>query len=241
MERSEGRTVSKSKAEGGDGAGAPVNAQAVLETLRAMGSERDRQGMARFGINTARALGVSMAAMSPLARQLRRRHGLAQELWETGVHEARILACLIADPGLATPELLEAWVRDLDSWDITDQFCNKLVVRTAWAWELAAAWAERPEEFVRRAGFSLMAQLAVHDKKAEDAAFLPLFGLVSRQADDGRNFVKKAVNWALRQIGKRNPALHREALSLARQLSERPEASARWIGRDAVKELEARG
>jgi len=215
-----------------------VTAGEVLDRLRELGCEHNRQGMARFGINTTRALGVSMASMRPLARELRREHELAQELWDTQVHEARILACLIDDPKLAGRDQLERWVEDLDSWDLTDQFCNKLAVKTPFAWELAVSWAAREEEFVRRAGFSLMAQLAVHHKAAPDEAFLPLLDLVEGAADDGRNFVKKAVNWALRQIGKRSPALRVAAVDTARRLVERESKSARWIARDALRELD---
>ncbi len=215
-----------------------MTAGEVLDRLRELGSEHNRQGMARFGINTARALGVSMASMRPLARELRREHGLAQTLWDTQVHEARILACLIDDPKQIGREQLERWVEDLDSWDLTDQFCNKLVVKTPFAWELAVGWAAREEEFVRRAGYSLMAQLAVHHKASPDGDFLPLLELIERAADDERNFVKKAVNWALRQIGKRSPALRVAAVDTARRLVKRESKSARWIARDALRELD---
>jgi 3-methyladenine DNA glycosylase AlkD len=210
----------------------------ILSNLRTLGSEKNRQGMARFGINVANACGVSMESLRPIAREHRRNHALAQELWETGVHEARILACCIEDPGKAGLEQLDRWVQDLDSWDVTDQFCNKLVVKTSHAWPLASDWAVRPEEYVRRAGFSLMAQLAVHDKAALDREFLPLLVLIESTAHDERNFVKKAVNWALRQIGKRNQTLRREAVALAKRLLLLESKSARWIARDALRELE---
>ncbi|MBI4804337.1 MAG: DNA alkylation repair protein [Desulfovibrio sp.] len=214
-----------------------MTAGEILDTLKALGSEKNRQGMARFGINVANACGVSMASLRPLAREYRRDHTLAEELWETGVHEARILACLIEDPGRASLEQLARWVQDLDSWDITDQFCNKLVVKTPYAWLLASDWALRPEEFVRRAGFSLMAQLAVHDKAAQDKEFLPLLELIEATAYDERNFVKKAVNWALRQIGKRNQNLRLKAVASAKRLLLLDSKSARWIARDALREL----
>lgn len=210
----------------------------ILSLLRALGSERNRQGMARFGITVDRAFGVSIAALRPIARQHRRDHALAQALWDAEAHEARLLACMVEDPGQAGIEQLERWVKDLDSWDVTDQFCNKLVVKTPHAWELAASWAERPRQYVRRAGFSLMAQLAVHDKAAPDAAFLPLLELVSAHARDERNFVKKAVNWALRQIGKRSGALRAEAMATADRLLALDSKAARWIARDALRELE---
>jgi 3-methyladenine DNA glycosylase AlkD len=210
----------------------------ILSHLRTLGSEKNRQGMARFGINVANACGVSMASLRPIAREHRRNRALARDLWETGVHEARILACLIEDPGRAGLKQLERWVQDLDSWDVTDQFCNKLVVKTSHAWSLASGWAVRPEEFVRRAGFSLMAQLAVHDRAALDRTFLPLLVLIEATAHDERNFVKKAVNWALRQIGKRNQNLRREAVASAQRLLPLESKSARWIARDALRELE---
>lgn len=215
-------------------------ARDVLGRLAALGSERNRQGMARYGINIARAHGVSMAAMRPMARAIGKDHALALELWDSAVHEARILACLVDDPKCATRGQLDAWAADLDSWDLTDQFCNKLVVKTSMAWELAHAWAVRPEEFVRRAGFSLAAQLAVHDKKAPDESFLPLLELVRQQAADERNFVKKAVNWALRQTGKRSAVLRGHAVALAVELSSMDSKAARWIGKDALRELQER-
>jgi len=215
-----------------------MTADEVLANIRALGSEKNRQGMARFGINVANACGVSIASLRPLAREHRRDHSLAGELWESGVHEARILACLIEDPGRAGLEQLERWVQNLDSWDVTDQFCNKLVVRTPHAWFLASDWAVRPEEFVRRAGFSLMSQLAVHDKQSLDRAFLPLLAVIEATAHDERNFVKKAVNWALRQIGKRNQNLRHEAVASAQRLLLLESKSARWIARDALRELE---
>ncbi|WP_243358572.1 DNA alkylation repair protein [Fundidesulfovibrio terrae] len=213
-------------------------AAAILDRLRTLGSEHNRQGMARFGINVERACGVSMAVLRPLAREHRRDHALAIALWDTQAHEARILACMVEDPRQAGPEQLGRWVEDLDSWDVTDQFCNKLVVKTPYAWELAVAWAAREAEFVRRAGFSLMAQLAVHDKAAPDAAFLPFLEFVVAYATDGRNFVKKAVNWALRQIGKRNAVLRGRAVATARRLLELDSKTARWVARDALRELE---
>lgn len=215
-----------------------ASAETVLDRIALHGSEHNRQGMARFGINIERALGVSMATLRPMARELGRNLDLALALWDTGVHEARILACLTAEPSRITPDQLDSWVADLDSWDLTDQFCNKLVVKAPSAWELVPAWAERPEEFVRRAGFSLAAQLTVHHKKAPDEAFLPLLDLIAKAATDERNFVKKAVNWALRQIGKRSPILRLHAMETAKRLLTFDSKDARWIARDALRELE---
>jgi 3-methyladenine DNA glycosylase AlkD len=196
-------------------------------------------GMARFGINPAAALGVSMPALRRMARSLGRDHDLALALWDSGVHEARILASLVDDPARVTAAQAGRWARDFDSWDVCDQVCLNLFGRTPWARGKALAWSRRRAEFVRRAGFALMAVLAVHDKAADDDAFRPMLGAVRRAAGDDRNFVRKAVNWALRQIGKRNAALRTEAAAVARDLAARPERSARWIGRDALRELES--
>ncbi|MCW5715552.1 MAG: DNA alkylation repair protein [Bauldia sp.] len=212
-------------------------AAAILAELRAMGSEAGRAGMARFGINAERALGVSMTAMRPLERRLRRNHGLAADLWATGVHEARILAALIDDPMAVTPAQMDAWVVAFDSWDLCDQACMKVFARTPHVAEKVRQWADDDREFVRRAAFALIAGYAVAAKKAPDHEFLAFLPLIERHATDGRNFVKKAVNWALRQIGKRSMSLHGPALSLAERLAASPDRTARWIGKDAVREL----
>ncbi|GFK94876.1 hypothetical protein NNJEOMEG_02724 [Fundidesulfovibrio magnetotacticus] len=216
---------------------AEIQAQELARRIRSMGSERNRAGMARFGINTARAAGVGMAPLRPLARAHRGDHALALALWDAGLHEARILACMIDDPRQADREQLERWALDLDSWDLTDQLCNKLVARSPLAWELASVWAAREEEFVRRAGFSLIAQLAVHHKKVPDEEFLRFFALIEAHACDARNFVKKAVNWALRQLGKRSSFLRGHAEATADRLLAQGSAPARWIARDALREL----
>jgi 3-methyladenine DNA glycosylase AlkD len=209
----------------------------VLAELEALGSEANRVGMARFGINAERAYGVSIAALRPIARRLGRDHDLAAALWKTGRHEARILAALIDEPKKVTPEQMDAWASDFDSWDLCDQTCLKLFVLTPFVPEKIAAWAADEREFVRRAAFSLLACYAVHGKTVPDADFLPYLALIERHATDQRNFVRKAVNWALRQIGKRSPALHRPALVLAKRLAASADRTARWIGKDAVKEL----
>lgn len=214
-----------------------AEAKSIIAELKALGSEENRLGMARFGIHTDRAFGVSMTAMRPLVRPHRLNHALAAELWETGFHEARILATLIDDPKLVSPEQMDAWAAEFDSWDLCDQACMKLFAKTPYVAEKVAKWAKDEREFVRRAAFALIAGHAVHAKKAPDDAFLPFLRLIERHATDGRNFVKKAVNWALRQIGKRSPKLHPEALAVAEKLAASDDRTARWIGRDAVKEL----
>lgn len=214
----------------------------ILARLEAASSERDRQGMARFGIAStkARVLGARKPALRAMAKEIGRDHALALALWATAVHEARILACLVADPKATGVELAEAWVADFDTWDLCDQCCLNLLDRVPYAWDKAVEWSGREEEFTRRTGFVLMVVLAVHDKKAPDARFLALLPLIEQRADDGRNFVKKAVNWALRSIGKRNAALREAAMEVARRLAEREDKAARWVGRDALKELESK-
>jgi 3-methyladenine DNA glycosylase AlkD len=223
---------------------------AILAELRGMGSERDRAGMARYGINVENAFGVSVSELRKVARRHGHDHDLALALWATGNHEARLLACFVEDPAAVTADQTEAWVRDLDSWDICDQAATSLFDRTPHAWPKAAEWTEREEEWTKRAGFALMAGLAVHDKTAADGAFVKLLPLVERGASDDRNFVKKAVNWALRNIGKRNRALNVAAVACARRIlatankragGERggdPGArAARWVATDALREL----
>lgn len=214
-----------------------TGAEKIVAELRGLGSEANRAGMARFGIATARALGVSMASMRPLARRHRRDHALAASLWATGIHEARILAALIDDPRQVTPAQMDAWAGAFDSWDLCDQVCMKLFARTPYAEAKIVEWAADEREFVRRAAFALAAGYAVSAKAVPDERFLALLPLIERHATDPRNFVRKAVNWALRQIGKRSLALHGPALALADRLAASGNKTARWIGRDAAREL----
>lgn len=209
----------------------------ILAELKSVGSDEGRAGMARFGINTEKAFGVSMAAARPLARKYRRRHDLAAPLWASGIHEARILAALIDDPKLATRKQMDAWAAEFDSWDLCDQACMKLFARTPYVAEMVAKWAKDEREFVRRAAFATIAGYAVSAKQAADEEFLPFLALIEAHATDPRNFVRKAVNWALRQIGKRSATLHRPALALAEKLAASDDKTARWIGKDALREL----
>jgi 3-methyladenine DNA glycosylase AlkD len=211
----------------------------IMDRLSSMENHANREGMARYGIRTQRALGVSMPALRGIAKEIGKDHPLAGNLWKSGVHEARILACLIDDPDYVSGEQMEAWVQDFDSWDLCDQCCSNLFDRTSHAREKAVEWSGRPEEFVKRAGFVIIAALAVHDKKAEDAVFFAFLPLIRRESTDERNFVKKAVNWALRQIGKRNLRLNQAAVDLAEELAAADSGSARWIGRDALRELQS--
>ena len=216
-----------------------TDANLLIEQLKSKANPANVAGMARFGINPAQTLGVSIPVLRMMARG-RRDHALAEALWQSGIHEARILAALVDDSSQVSSEQMERWVLDFDSWDVCDQVCSNLFDRTPEAVEKAHAWSQRPEEFVKRAGFVLMACLAVHDKKAGDAVFLDFLPVIQREATDGRNFVKKAVNWALRQIGKRNPALRTAAIETARQIRTIDSPAARWIAADALKELESR-
>lgn len=193
--------------------------------------------MAHYGIRSPQTFGVPMSALRPLARRLGRDHALAQALWNTEWLEARLLAGLIADPAQLTVRQMEAWAKQFDNWAVCDNTCLPLFDRTPLAWAMVERWARRRAEFVRRAAFATLAGLAIHDRQAVDDRFVRLLPLLKRAAGDDRPYVKKAVNWALRQIGKRNRRLHRAALDAARALAVSRQPSARWIGRDALAEL----
>ena len=195
--------------------------------------------MGRFGIHAQKAFGVSTPKLRALAKRIGRDHSLARELWKTGILEARGLASLIGDPAELTEALMESWVKDFDSWAVCDAACCNLFDKSRFAWRKALEWSRRDREYVRRAGFALMAALAVHDKTARDEKFLRFLPAIRRAASDDRNFVKKAVNWALRQIGKRSRRLNREAIAMARRLRALDSRSARWIAADALRELES--
>jgi len=209
----------------------------ILSILRSMASEPNRLGMGRFGINVDRALGIKVTDLRKLARRIEKGHDLALQLWETGIHEARLLATMIDDPSAVIDTQMENWAADFNSWDVVDQACNNLFRRTPFAHTKAADWAARDEEFVKRAGFALMAVLAVHDREASDTVFEKYLALVEREAGDDRNYVKKAVNWALRQIGKRDPSMREKATIVAGRIREQDNKSARWIASDALREF----
>jgi 3-methyladenine DNA glycosylase AlkD len=224
--------------------------RAILAELESMGSERNRGGMARYGINVDHAFGVSVFSLRKIAKRIGTDHDLALALWRTANHEARLLACFVDDPGAVTASQMEAWARDFDSWDVCDQATTSLFDLTKYAWPKAAAWAGREDEWVKRGGFALIAGLAVHDKTAPDRAFVRLLPLVERGATDPRNFVKKAVNWALRNVGKRNRALNAAAVASAKKILARANRAAggerggqpgaraaRWVATDALREL----
>ena len=209
----------------------------ILKKLRARGSRKSIEGMARFGITTEGRMGVSMPEIRRIAKETGRDHDLAIRLWNSGIADARIVASIIADPGKMTAAEMDRWASEFDSWDVCDQVCMNLFERTPFARQKIRQWSRREEEYVRRAAFALIACLAWHDKDAPDAVFTGFLPLIRRGSTDERNFVKKAVNWALRNIGKRNPQLNRAALRTAEVLSRLDSRSARWIGADAIREL----
>jgi 3-methyladenine DNA glycosylase AlkD len=212
----------------------------ALAVLEKAGTKKDRANLARFGItgSTAdKAYGVSVANLHVLAKRLGRSHELAEALWETGWYEARMLAAFVGEPARVTPAQMERWCKAFDNWAVCDTVCFHLFDRTPHAWAKVHAWADRRPEFERRASFALLASLASHDKKAGDGPFLDSLDLIERAAGDDRNFVKKAVSWALRRIGRRSTALHAASVDLGRRLAESTAPAARWVGRDAVREL----
>jgi 3-methyladenine DNA glycosylase AlkD len=209
----------------------------IILKIKSLYNPINIKGMARFGISSENTFGVSMPVLRTIAKENRKNHTLALELWETGIHEAKILAALIDNPKEVTEEQMEHWVLEFDSWDVCDQCCMNLFDKTQFSYEKAFQWSKRKEEFVKRAGFVIMASLAIHDKKAEDKKLEEFLTAIEREAYDERNFVKKAVNWALRQIGKRNFHLNNSALLTAERILKQDSKSARWIAKDAIKEL----
>jgi len=214
-----------------------MNCNQIIKKLQSLKNPENVAGMARFGINPNNTYGVSIPTLRKMAKESGKDHSLAQELWASRIHEARILAGFVDDPKLVTAEQMENWVKDFDSWDICDQVCSNLFDRTPFAYQKAVEWSSGKEEFVKRAGFVLMAALSVHDKKAQDDEFLIFLPIIKREAADEKNYVKKAVNWALRQIGKRNSTLNKKAMETAKEIQKLGSKSARWIASDAVREL----
>jgi 3-methyladenine DNA glycosylase AlkD len=214
-----------------------IQCNQILEQLKSLGNPDAAEGMTRYGINTEHAYGVSILNLRKIARTIGSNRPLSEALWSSGIHEARILAGMVYPPVEITGLQMEEWVRDFNSWDLCDQCCNNLFRKAVDAHEKAVEWSARDEEFVKRAGFVLMACLAVHDKKATDAEFLEFMPVIKRESVDSRNFVKKAVNWALRQIGKRNLRLNKAAIATANEINEMNSAAPKWIAADAVREL----
>ncbi len=218
----------------------PPTADRVREALTWLGrrgTKKNRDGMARYAIVAPKAYGVSVADIRQLAKKLGRDHELAAALWETGWYEARMLTAFVDEPDRVTPTQMDRWARDFDNWAICDTLCFHLFDRTPHAWRKIAQWSTKRDEFVKRAAFALLASIALHDKKEADEPFLRSLELIERGATDDRNFVKKAVSWALRSIGRRNSALNAAAVAVAKRLVESAESAPRWVGRDALREL----
>lgn len=209
----------------------------VIKKLKAMSNLKAVAGMARFGVNPGNALGISIPDLRRMAKETGKDHLLARKLWDSEIHEARILAGMIDDPEKVSGEQMNRWAKDFDSWDVCDQCCSNLFDKTPSAYQKTVEWTGRKEEFVKRAGFVLMACLAVHDKKTEDKTFLKFLPILKRESRDERNFVRKAVNWALRQIGKRSLFLNEAAIRTAREIEETNSKPAKWIASDALREL----
>lgn len=209
----------------------------VIERLEALADPMAVENMARYGVRGVKGYNVAAPHLKRIAKEIGKDHALAQELWASGILDARVIAAAVDDPRLVTEEQMEGWVRDFDNWAVCDACCSYLFDKTPFAYQKAVEWSEREEEYVKRAGFVMMAVLAVHDKKADDERFLGFLPIIKREALDVRNFVKKAVNWALRQIGKRNLSLNRAAVETAEEIHATGAPSAKWIASDALKEL----
>jgi 3-methyladenine DNA glycosylase AlkD len=209
----------------------------IIREMQALANPSALEGMARFGIDTTSALGLSVPTIRAIARRAGKNQPLAEQLWDSGVREARILASLVADPRVITRSTMDRWVRDFRSWEVCDACCCDLFDRTPFVWQKIPRWAANKREFVRRAAFSTLACAAVHDKTADDRRFLDGLALVEKYAFDDRNFVRKAVNWALRNIGKRNARLLPAAVACAERVRAQDSKAARWIAADALREF----
>ena len=211
----------------------------VLRQLKVKARPENLAGMARYGIFVEKRFGVSIPELRKTAKEIGKNHDLALELWNTGISDAMILASLVAEPEKMTEEQMDEWVSDFNSWDVCDQVCNNLFNRHPLVWKKIVEWSKREEVFIKRAAFALLSSLAVHDKEAPDEKFTVFLQLIKREAVDNRNFVKKAVNWALRNIGKRNLNLNRAAITVARELQQIDSKSSHWIASNAIRELES--
>jgi 3-methyladenine DNA glycosylase AlkD len=216
-----------------------MKCEEIIEMLRQGADPECVAGMARFGINPDKTLGLSIPFLWNISKEIGKDHELAGQLWRSGIREARILAGIIDEPEKVTEKQMDRWVRDFDSWDVCDQVCSRLFDKTPFAYKKASEWTKRDEEYAKRAGFAMMAVLSVHDKKASDKEFEKFLPMIVRAAKDERNYVRKAVNWALRQIGKRNRALNKKAIQTAEKIRRIDSKSARWIAADALRELKS--
>ena len=212
--------------------------QSALEWLKRKGSKNIRDAMGpKFGIHVDKAFGVSMVDMKTLAKQLGKHHALAAALWDTGWYEAQMLASMVDEPEKVTSAQMDSWCKGFDNWAICDTMCFNLFDHTPHAWAKVAQWSKAPGEFQKRTAFALLWSLTVHDKNADDAKFFEGLALIEKTAGDERHYVKKAVNMALRATGKRNLALNKAAAVVAQRLADSQDPTARWIGKDALREL----
>ena len=216
-----------------------ASSKELLSILHSKANTNNVEGMAKFGMTTANRLGISVPDIRKIAKENGKDHNVALELWDSKIPEAQIVAALIAEPDKLTEDQMQHWVKDINSWDVCDQVCMNLFDKSPLAWKKIFDWSERQEEFVKRAAFSLIACIAWHDKSISDEKLMELFPLIKREATDERNFVKKAVNWALRHIGKKNQNLNKAAIKLAKEIKLIDSKSARWIANDAIRELES--
>ncbi len=214
-----------------------MNYNQIINKLKSMKNPKNVEGMARYGINPNNNLGISIYQLRPIAKEIGKNHELAIKLWNSKIHDARLLACFIDDPDKLTSEQMDSWAKDFDSWDICDQACTSLFDLNPLAWKKVYEWSKREEEFVKRGAFSIIAGLSVHDKKTENNKFEDFFPIIIKESTDERNYVKKAVNWALRNIGKRNLYLNKKAIRTAEKIKKIDSKSARWIANDAIREL----
>ena len=214
--------------------------QSTLAWLKRRGSKRNVEGMARYAIRAEKVFGVSVGDLRDLGKRLGRDREFAAALWETGWHEARMLTPFVDEPAKVTPAQMDRWCRDFNNWAICDALCFHLFDKTPYAWRKVEQWSKRRDEFQKRAAFALLASLALHDKAAPDEPFIRSLSLIEQASTDQRNFVKKAVNWALRAIGKRNSQLNGAAIRLSERLAASPQSTPRWVGKDALRELTKR-
>ncbi|MCP3682511.1 MAG: DNA alkylation repair protein [bacterium] len=211
----------------------------IIKELKSLSNPKNVEGMARFGINPKNTFGVPIPNLRAIAKKTGKDHELAQKLWASKFHEARILASMVDDPEKVTEKQMDQWIKDFDSWDVCDQCCMNLFDKTRFAYKKVFEWSKRKREFEKRAAFALIACLAWHDKEAKDEKFEKFLPIIKRESTDDRNFVKKAVNWALRHIGKKNKALNKKAITVAKQIQKIDSKTAKWIANDAIRELES--
>ena len=214
-----------------------MNYNDILKQLKSMGDPKNIEGMGRFGIKTENNLGNSVTTLRNYAKKIGKNHNLAVKLWQSGIRDARMVAACIEDPKTVSENQIDAWVKDFDSWDICDHCCGHLIDKTPFAYKKAKEWSKRKEEFQKRAGFALMAWLAVHDKNVNNSNFEEFLTIIKRESTDGRNYVRKAVNWALRNIGKRDSTMNKKAIEFSKEIQKIDSKTAKWIANDALREL----